>query len=86
MDLMAPFHEGPRLWSGGQNCLPSETKLLLTKNHSEISVVIITNSTHDSLIKVCVSQRFGECETHPRLRKKNSQKDIFAIILCQRVC
>ena len=65
--------------------LPSDTKSLLMKNHSEIIIFVkITKFTRNSLKKSLFP---GNCESVKGLKnyKKNSQGIIFVIISCQRV-
>ena len=66
--------------------LPSDTKILLTKNYSKISIFgKITNLTRNSLGNVFLPWTFREDKMTQKLRKNNSQGIIFVIISCQRV-
>ena len=65
--------------------LPSDTKLLLTKNYSEIIIFVkITNFTRNFL-KESLFLEILRVQNASQTTKNNSQGVIFAIISCQRV-
>ena len=65
--------------------VPSDTKLLLWKNYSEIiNFVKITNFTRNSL-KMSLFAGDSRVQNASKITKNNSQRIIFVIISCQRV-
>ena len=66
--------------------LPSDTKLLLTKNYFEIIIFgKITNLTRNSSKMSFFPGHFESSKALKNYKKKNSQGIIFVIISCQRV-
>ena len=72
-----------------EKCLPSETKLLLTKNYSEIIVFKSFQKLRISRTIPRESVCFLEIvrvQSPSRITENNSQGIVFAIISCQMVC
>ena len=66
--------------------IPSDTKLLLTKNYSEIIIFgKITNLTRNSLKKSLFPGNLESAKSLKNYEKNNSQGIVFVIISCQRV-